>query len=744
INRLLNKQSRCCFTSHQSNRLKCHQKVGHDATSALDGGERGPAEPGRHVGRAGPLSAGDIVNEHQSFHSDCPTGRRNVAPHGGHVHHRHHPVAAHAGHRHAHRHAQPHGSPGHGRRLERHPSASPADAIAAPPPEGELHRVARDDVEVVPGAARAHDASAAGHRPRPRPRPRRDVERVHRPGTRARLERRRAAVPGRGGHGHPAGDVEHAAAARGGSRAGAPVPPPRRLGHHAPRVVGVGGRVVLLDRRGARRPARDVDPPAHGGRRELLAREQRGRARAGGAGERVHAQRRAAPDEEDLAAHRDGARVRERGGAASAMRQQGRRQRQRVHLQLRGAGRLSLQRSNSISPAIFLAKESTQAELLTDPLPRRLHARALLAGLLLIRRRGVQVELLMKLLPFHLRARSLVVGGLLPVRRRPRPAVVLALLQGFFENLPPLVLLELGFQLLGTPPTPQRGKSPEKKIINKKKRDSGQHIPHSPLPQSPVSSHKAGGIRSRKRHILVPSPSVAVDDLMSAPTASSQGENLAEVVVVRHGETSGNASRIIQGQMDLELNETGRQQAVMVARRLSKEAKPAAVYSSDLKRAAETARTIATACDVPNLVLDPALRERHMGDLHGLKFDDAVSIKPDAYKAFSSDDRNQEIPGGGESLDQLSERCVSYLNAIAVKHKGERVIVVSHGAAIEEICRHADPTSSMRKRIPNTSISVIRISGVDGHWIPEKFGDVSHLNEDGFLQDAFGGDGASA
>ncbi|TVU50771.1 hypothetical protein EJB05_02160 [Eragrostis curvula] len=231
---------------------------------------------------------------------------------------------------------------------------------------------------------------------------------------------------------------------------------------------------------------------------------------------------------------------------------------------------------------------------------------------------------------------------------------------------------------------------------------------------------------------------------MSPPPASSQAENLAEVVVVRHGETSWNASRVIQGQMDPELNETGRKQAVMVARRLSKEAKPAAVYSSDLKRAAETAQTIAAACDVSNLVLDPALRERHMGDLHGVKFDDAFRIKPKAYKAFSSDDRNQEIPGGGESRNQLSERCVSYLNAIAVKHKGERVIVVSHGASIEEICRHADPTSSVRRRIPNTSVSVIRISGAEGHWIPEKFGDVSHLNEDGFLQDAFGGDGASA
>jgi broad specificity phosphatase PhoE len=84
--------------------------------------------------------------------------------------------------------------------------------------------------------------------------------------------------------------------------------------------------------------------------------------------------------------------------------------------------------------------------------------------------------------------------------------------------------------------------------------------------------------------------------------------------------------------------------ASKVARRLAKEAKPVAVYSSDLKRSAETAQTIATACNVSNLVLSPALRERHMGDLHGLKFDDAVRSKPDAYKAFSSEDRSQEIP----------------------------------------------------------------------------------------------------
>nr|CBX25265.1 hypothetical_protein [Oryza brachyantha] len=279
--------------------------------------------------------------------------------------------------------------------------------------------------------------------------------------------------------------------------------------------------------------------------------------------------------------------------------------------------------------------------------------------------------------------------------------------------------------------------------------------------------------------------------------SSSHGEDFAEVVVVRHGETAGNALRIIQndtcwftanallvvfpsifssltfdrasrsfsqGHMDIELNETGKQQAVMselgvasyeylklglvvtwkVARRLANEAKPAAVYSSDLKRAADTAQTIATACNVSYLVLNPALRERHMGDLHGLKFDDAVRSKPDAYKAFTSEDRSQEIPGGGESLDQLSDRCVSYLNTIASKHKGERVIVVTHGASIEELCRHADPTSSVPRRIPNTSICVFHISGTTGHWILERFGDVAHLMEVSFPKTAFGGDGASA
>ncbi|CBI41111.3 unnamed protein product, partial [Vitis vinifera] len=67
-------------------------------------------------------------------------------------------------------------------------------------------------------------------------------------------------------------------------------------------------------------------------------------------------------------------------------------------------------------------------------------------------------------------------------------------------------------------------------------------------------------------------------------------------IVVRHGETAWNADGRIQGHLDVELNEAGRQQAAAVADRLSKGPRISAVYSSDLKRAFETAQAIATSC----------------------------------------------------------------------------------------------------------------------------------------------------
>ncbi|KAF8079415.1 hypothetical protein N665_1028s0001 [Sinapis alba] len=69
-----------------------------------------------------------------------------------------------------------------------------------------------------------------------------------------------------------------------------------------------------------------------------------------------------------------------------------------------------------------------------------------------------------------------------------------------------------------------------------------------------------------------------------------------EIVLVRHGETTWNAAGRIQGQIESDLNEIGQKQAVAIAQRLGKEERPIAIYSSDLKRAKDTALKIAETC----------------------------------------------------------------------------------------------------------------------------------------------------
>ncbi|CAF1873226.1 BnaC04g56920D [Brassica napus] len=101
----------------------------------------------------------------------------------------------------------------------------------------------------------------------------------------------------------------------------------------------------------------------------------------------------------------------------------------------------------------------------------------------------------------------------------------------------------------------------------------------------------------------------------------------------------------------------------------SKEPKISYVYSSDLKRAFETAQIIAAKCGTLEILTDPDLRERHLGDMQGLVYQEASKLRPEAYKAFSSNCTDVDIPGGGESLDKLYDRCTSALQRIGNKHQ---------------------------------------------------------------------------
>ncbi|XP_059638235.1 phosphoglycerate mutase-like protein 4 [Cornus florida] len=232
-------------------------------------------------------------------------------------------------------------------------------------------------------------------------------------------------------------------------------------------------------------------------------------------------------------------------------------------------------------------------------------------------------------------------------------------------------------------------------------------------------------------------PTIAKSDSSDAAMAP----DYAEIIVVRHGETAWNVDGRIQGHLDVELNEVGRQQAVKVADRLSKETTISAVYSSDLKRAHETACIIASKCGVPEVVQDPDLRERHLGDLQGFVLKEAAEIKPNAFEACISFRTDQEIPGGGESLDQLYQRGTSSLQRIGMKHIGERVVVVTHGGVLRALHKRAAPTEKLQGKVLNASVNIFHLSGEE--WIVKIWGDINHLINTAYLETAFGGDGTS-
>ncbi|KAL2522783.1 Phosphoglycerate mutase-like protein 4 [Forsythia ovata] len=281
-------------------------------------------------------------------------------------------------------------------------------------------------------------------------------------------------------------------------------------------------------------------------------------------------------------------------------------------------------------------------------------------------------------------------------------------------------------------------------------RNSSPTPPESIGPQPPLKSNLLLFRKPKKIQSLIQCHLMAVPRVSTLPLPACDGDgeikavapNYTEIIIIRHGETEWNADHRIQGHLDVDLNDVGRQQAAAVAERLAREPKISAVYSSDLKRAFNTAEIIAKRCDVLEVVKDPDLRERHLGDLQGLVFHEASKINPEAHKAFISHRRDQEIPGGGESRDQLHERCTSSLQRIAKKHIGERVVVVSHGGTIRALHRRASSHGQSVGKVTNTSVNVFHLSAED-EWSIKSWGDVSHLEQTGFLESGFGGDRTS-
>lgn len=161
-------------------------------------------------------------------------------------------------------------------------------------------------------------------------------------------------------------------------------------------------------------------------------------------------------------------------------------------------------------------------------------------------------------------------------------------------------------------------------------------------------------------------------------------DSSTRIFAIRHGETAWNRDTRIQGQLDIGLNERGRAQALAVAEALRGEPL-AAIYSSDLERARDTAQAIANTTGAP-LHLDVALRERAFGHFQGKTWDEIATNWPEDAQRWRQRDLTF-APGGGESLPVLYERCVSAVERLAAAHPGEAICVVAHGGVMDCLYR---------------------------------------------------------
>lgn len=197
------------------------------------------------------------------------------------------------------------------------------------------------------------------------------------------------------------------------------------------------------------------------------------------------------------------------------------------------------------------------------------------------------------------------------------------------------------------------------------------------------------------------------------------------IVLIRHGETAWNVQTRIQGLTDIPLNARGRWQAGRLGRALA-DAELAAVYSSDLGRAIETADAVAEVNGV-SVVTDAALRERAFGVFEGHTWDEIVARWP----VESARWRRREPgfgPEGGEALPDFFSRCVSAVLRLAHGHAGEAIAIVAHGGVLDCVYRaaaHVDMQAPRTWQLGNASIN--RLLYVSGGLSLVGWGDVSHL-----------------
>lgn len=202
---------------------------------------------------------------------------------------------------------------------------------------------------------------------------------------------------------------------------------------------------------------------------------------------------------------------------------------------------------------------------------------------------------------------------------------------------------------------------------------------------------------------------------------------MTRIYLIRHAQTIWNNVFRYQGHSDIELSETGRRQARLLAKRLEK-VEFKAVYSSDLWRAQETAEILAAYHNLTPTTLT-SLREINFGDWEGLTFAEITENYQELANRWYLEPGEIQIPGG-ETFTMLRDRTWKTIKDLVKAHQDHTIALVTHAGSIRAIiCAllDIDLNCAFRLRQDNCALNILDF--FDDQGMLSLLNDTHHLAE---------------
>jgi probable phosphoglycerate mutase len=154
------------------------------------------------------------------------------------------------------------------------------------------------------------------------------------------------------------------------------------------------------------------------------------------------------------------------------------------------------------------------------------------------------------------------------------------------------------------------------------------------------------------------------------------------IILVRHGESEGNATRTFTHSPEVPLTDSGREQARRSGEILRDRFRPVRLISSPFRRAHQTAEIIGEVLSLP-VEIEQDVREQHLGDLHGKPYEAAYESP-----GLADNPVWEWRPPRGETLREVRARAAPVIEQVIRAHPDEDVVVVCHGGTMAALWAH--------------------------------------------------------